>query len=162
MQVKATTACLECHEARIILQQRLSKAAWSKEVDKMTKWGALVDPSDRDALIDYLSTNFGPDQPPYEAPRTSQGKTAQGKVAPGKSTQGKNVVFDRHSTRQEQTAKHCLPNVQEAMGHYGSAATSEPNWRRVWRELCTASSALSALLATGLGISLCVLCALCG
>src|ERR1700761_8101723 len=43
MQAKATTACTECHEARIILQQRLSKAAWGKEVDKMTKWGAVVD-----------------------------------------------------------------------------------------------------------------------
>jgi len=70
MQAKATTACLECHEARIILQQRLSKAAWTKEVDKMVKWGAVVDPADRDALIDYLSLNFNPDQPVYEAPRT--------------------------------------------------------------------------------------------
>jgi hypothetical protein len=91
-QAKATTACLECHEARIILQQRLSKSAWTKEVDKMTKWGALIDPSDRDALVDYLSTNFGPDQPSYEAPRTSQGKTAPGKVSPGKTTHDKNVV----------------------------------------------------------------------
>ncbi len=71
MQAKATIACTECHEARIILQQRLSKAAWTKEVDKMTKWGALVDPKDRDALIDYLSANFGPDKPPYEAPRST-------------------------------------------------------------------------------------------
>lgn len=71
MQAKATTACLECHEARIILQQRLSKAAWTKEVDKMTKWGAVVDPNDRDALIDYLSTNFSPDKPAYEPQRTS-------------------------------------------------------------------------------------------
>src|SRR6266478_9890420 len=92
MQAKATTACTECHEARIILQQRLSKTAWTKEVDKMRKWGALVDPSDRDALIDYLSTNFGPDQPRYEAPRTSQGKTVQAKLAPGDSTPGKNVA----------------------------------------------------------------------
>ncbi|MGA8500963.1 MAG: hypothetical protein WB683_05400 [Candidatus Sulfotelmatobacter sp.] len=75
MQAKATTACLECHEARIILQQRLSKAAWTKEVDKMTKWGAVVDPTDRDALIDYLSTNFSPDKPAYEPPRTSAGKS---------------------------------------------------------------------------------------
>ena len=45
MQGKATTACLECHEARIILQQRLSKAAWTKEVDKMTKWGASSTPA---------------------------------------------------------------------------------------------------------------------
>ncbi len=76
MQAKATTACMECHEARIILQQRLSKAAWTKEVDKMTKWGAVVDPADRDALIDYLSTNFSPDKPPYEPQRTAGGKGA--------------------------------------------------------------------------------------
>src|SRR5579885_1179044 len=54
MQAKAIAACQECHEARIILQQRLSKAAWTKEVDKMIKWGAVVDPNDHDALIDYL------------------------------------------------------------------------------------------------------------
>ena len=76
MQAKATTACLECHEARIILQQRLSKAAWGKEVDKMTKWGAVVDPNDRDALIDYLSTNFSPDKPAYEPQRTSGKSTS--------------------------------------------------------------------------------------
>ena len=77
MQVKATTSCLECHEARIILQQRLSKATWTKEVDKMIKWGAVVDASDRDALIDYLSSNFSPDQPPYEPPRTAVERNSQ-------------------------------------------------------------------------------------
>jgi|SRR5579863_3748 len=83
MQAKATTACLECHEARIILQQRLSKAAWTKEVDKMMKWGAVVDSNDRDALIHYLSTNFSPDQPAYEAHRTATGTTQKnaGKVS---------------------------------------------------------------------------------
>jgi hypothetical protein len=75
MQQKATTACLGCHEARIILQQRLSKAVWTKEVDKMVKWGAVVDANDRDALIDYLSGNFGPGQPEYSAPRSAQEKT---------------------------------------------------------------------------------------
>src|SRR5882757_7850957 len=77
MQAKATTACLECHEARIILQQRLSKGAWTKEVDKMVKWGAFVDPADRDALIDYLSANFNPDKPVYEPQRTSAEKGAK-------------------------------------------------------------------------------------
>jgi hypothetical protein len=76
MQAKATTACTECHEARIILQQRLSKGAWVKEVDKMTKWGALVDAGDHDALVDYLSANFGVDQPPYDPPRSSVEKPA--------------------------------------------------------------------------------------
>src|ERR1700751_3141089 len=69
MQAKAVTACTECHEARIIVQQRLSKAAWTKEVDKMGKWGALVDAQDRDAFIDYLSANFGVDKPAYFADR---------------------------------------------------------------------------------------------
>jgi hypothetical protein len=67
---KAEAACLTCHEARIIVQQRLSKAAWTKELDKMIKWGAEVDPKDRDALIDYFSANFGPDQPVYAAPKS--------------------------------------------------------------------------------------------
>jgi hypothetical protein len=69
MKAKVTTACTECHEARIILQQRLSKAAWMKEVDKMTKWGAAVDASDREGFIDYLSINFPADKAPYQAPR---------------------------------------------------------------------------------------------
>jgi hypothetical protein len=77
IQAKATTACTECHEARIILQQRLSKPAWTKEVDKMIKWGAVVDPQDRDALIDYLSENFGPDEPPYEPPRSELLKSSK-------------------------------------------------------------------------------------
>jgi len=84
MQAKTTTACTECHEARIIVQQRLSKAAWTKEVDKMIKWGAVVDAADHDALVDYLSANFSPDQPPYEPPRTFTGTSTE-KVS-GKKT----------------------------------------------------------------------------
>jgi hypothetical protein len=79
MQAKTTTACTECHEARIIVQQRLSKAAWTKEVDKMVKWGALVDANDRDALIDYLSGNFSPDKPGYEPPRSASRAAAHSK-----------------------------------------------------------------------------------
>ena len=74
-QEKATNACLTCHDAHIIVQQRLSKAAWTKEVDKMTKWGASVDPQDRDAFIEYFSSNFGVDRPAYQAERSSPEKT---------------------------------------------------------------------------------------
>jgi hypothetical protein len=70
IEAKASTACTECHETRIIVQQRLSKAAWTKEVDKMIKWGALVDPQDHDALVDYLSANFGVDKPEDVADRS--------------------------------------------------------------------------------------------
>lgn len=53
------------------MQHRLSKAAWTKELDKMIKWGSEVDPKDRDALIDYFTANFSPDQPTYVAPRSA-------------------------------------------------------------------------------------------
>ncbi len=69
---KAVTACTGCHEGRIIVQQRLNKASWTKEVDKMIKWGAVVEPQDRDSLIDYLSTNFGMDKPEYVAVRSAR------------------------------------------------------------------------------------------
>ena len=77
---KAEAACLTCHEARIIVQQRLGKTAWTKEMDKMIKWGAEVDPKDHDALIDYFSANFGPDQPAYAAPKSATESKSQNKT----------------------------------------------------------------------------------
>jgi len=64
LQAKARTACMECHDAGIIVQQRLDRKTWSNEVDKMIRWGATVQPQDRDAFVDYLAANFGTDKPP--------------------------------------------------------------------------------------------------
>jgi len=74
VQAKAHTACMECHDAGIILQQRLSKDAWGKEVDKMVRWGTVLDPKDRDPLVDYLSTNFPPEKPADPVARLGKGK----------------------------------------------------------------------------------------
>jgi hypothetical protein len=74
MQHKVTSSCTECHDARIILQQRLSPTAWGKEIDKMIKWGAVVDPADRATFIEYLSVNFPPDKAPEVMPRALQAK----------------------------------------------------------------------------------------
>src|ERR1700720_1411016 len=73
IQAKVQTACTECHDASIIRQQRLSEKSWTKEVDKMIKWGALVDPGDRNAFIDYLSLNFPPDKATEPAERVASG-----------------------------------------------------------------------------------------
>ena len=64
IQPKVKTACLECHDSGIIVQQRLDKKAWGKEVDKMVRWGALVQKEDRDAFVEYLFANFPADKPP--------------------------------------------------------------------------------------------------
>lgn len=52
--------CLICHEADLTKQQRLTRAAWGREVDKMIRWGAKVSEAEKEALVDYLSKNFGP------------------------------------------------------------------------------------------------------
>lgn len=71
MQETARNACTICHDAGIIVQQRLSKEAWGKEVDKMVRWGTVLDPKDRDPLIDYLSSNFPPDKQAAAVSRVS-------------------------------------------------------------------------------------------
>jgi len=52
--------CVSCHEADIIVSQRLSLAAWTRSVDKMVRWGATVTPEEKDALVDYLASRFPP------------------------------------------------------------------------------------------------------
>ena len=68
---RVKTACLECHDAAILVQQRLDKKTWGKEVDKMVRWGAVVSAGERDAFVDYFSENFGADKPPYAPPNAT-------------------------------------------------------------------------------------------
>jgi hypothetical protein len=81
---KVKTACLECHDSGIIVQQRLDKKLWGKEVDKMIKWGALVDAADRDAFIDYFVANFGADKPPAAPEYTRTSLTKEKPAKPPK------------------------------------------------------------------------------
>ena len=60
LREKARAACMQCHDARIIVQQRLEPRVWAKVVDKMIRWGAPVAAEDREALIDYFAQHFGP------------------------------------------------------------------------------------------------------
>jgi cytochrome c5 len=52
--------CLTCHESDLITQQRLSRAGWVREIDKMIRWGAVVDANEREPMLDYLSAHFTP------------------------------------------------------------------------------------------------------
>jgi len=51
-------SCLSCHGGEPISQQRLSRAQWTAEVDKMIRWGAEVPPDQKTRLLDYLAKNF--------------------------------------------------------------------------------------------------------
>ena len=60
-QKEEARSCIPCHSLRLIHSQRLSKAAWNKELDKMAGWGTIV--NDREALLEYLIANYGDDKP---------------------------------------------------------------------------------------------------
>jgi hypothetical protein len=50
----------------MIRQQRLTRAQWDRELNKMSGWmpaGRQLNPSDRQTILDYLSANFGPRRP---------------------------------------------------------------------------------------------------
>jgi len=59
---EAGLACTPCHSLRLVESQRLSRATWNKELDKMGGWGTKI--TDREALVEYLVANFGDDKPP--------------------------------------------------------------------------------------------------
>ena len=63
--------CTACHGLRFIHTQRLSKAAWGKELDKMAGWGAEM--KDRQLLLDYLSSEYSDTKPIPQAPLSSDG-----------------------------------------------------------------------------------------
>lgn len=53
-------ACLTCHDADIIEQQKLTKAGWTNSINKMVRWGATVSDPDKEPLADYLFSRFPP------------------------------------------------------------------------------------------------------
>jgi mono/diheme cytochrome c family protein len=61
MKALADQACLHCHSADIVLQQRLTEKQWTAEVTKMVGWGAAVPEDQRAALAAYLFEHFGPE-----------------------------------------------------------------------------------------------------
>lgn len=53
-------ACLTCHDADIISQQKLNKTGWTNSVNKMIRWGAAIPEAEKEPLIDYLAAQFPP------------------------------------------------------------------------------------------------------
>jgi len=52
-------ACGGCHEDDVVRQQRLSRAQWDREINKMVGWGANVSGEDRSSLLEFLSRAYG-------------------------------------------------------------------------------------------------------
>ena len=52
-------ACIRCHSADMLAQQRLTEKQWTATVEKMMRWGAVVKDDDKAPIIAYLSKHFG-------------------------------------------------------------------------------------------------------
>ena len=74
-QKQEQRTCLPCHSLRIVHTNRLSRAGWNKELDKMAGWGAKY--TDRDALLEYLVATYGDDKPVTPPETSADGRTKQ-------------------------------------------------------------------------------------
>jgi mono/diheme cytochrome c family protein len=68
------TTCIPCHSVRIIESQRLSRAAWDRELTKMTGWGWSAKSEERAAILEYLATSFGDDKQPAPPEKSADGR----------------------------------------------------------------------------------------
>ena len=74
-QKEEKRVCLPCHSMRLIHSNRLSRAAWNKELDKMAGWGVRY--TDRDAVLEYLVATYGDDKPVTPPDMSADGRTKQ-------------------------------------------------------------------------------------
>lgn len=71
----ARAKCVTCHEADLIVAQRLSRPGWTREVEKMMRWGTSLTEAEKEILIDYFAAHFGPRPvPPARAANDERGK----------------------------------------------------------------------------------------
>ncbi len=56
-------SCTTCHNLKVVVEARLSRAAWTKDVNDMIQRGAPLFPEEIDPITTYLSKVFGPDVP---------------------------------------------------------------------------------------------------
>jgi DMSO/TMAO reductase YedYZ molybdopterin-dependent catalytic subunit len=50
--------CLSCHDHTLIVGQKLDPGRWTREVEKMVRWGAPVNDAEKERLVRYLAEHF--------------------------------------------------------------------------------------------------------
>lgn len=60
MQAKVKASCTSCHNTSRLFEQHMTRDQWSAELERMEGLGALIQDSDREAILNYLTKNFGP------------------------------------------------------------------------------------------------------
>jgi competence protein ComEA len=76
-KAQLTATCTVCHGVDIIVAKKLTKQVWKGTVDQMVARGASASSEDLDAIVEYLTTNFGPADAAKPAASIAQGKPAE-------------------------------------------------------------------------------------
>jgi cytochrome c5 len=112
--------CITCHEADLIVSQRLSQQGWSREVDKMIRWGATVAENEKEPLISYLSANFG--QRPHKTTSSAKEPDDRGRgIFQNKCL----VCHEADLTEQQRLSRQGWTREVEKMIRWGAAVTEE-------------------------------------
>jgi competence protein ComEA len=82
MKKKVQSTCLECHDASRILKQRRDRKWWAQNLTKMIGLGAQVEDDERDALLEYLSKNFGEGKAAPKSPSVGKANLKSTKAKP--------------------------------------------------------------------------------
>jgi mono/diheme cytochrome c family protein len=121
--------CLTCHGMDLIEQQRLAKAGWTREVEKMVRWGANVSDADKEPLVEYLAASYGPRPLAPKSPAPSP--PAQTSIARGEEVfRGKCLAcHGPELSEQQRLARAGWTREVEKMMRWGAAveeAEKEP------------------------------------
>ena len=116
-------ACLSCHSEEMLVQQRLTRAQWSKTVTKMVSWGANLDAKDAEPLAAWLAAEYGPDAGPYE-PAQISAAAAAAEIAP--LPDGPYANGDPERGRAPYTEKCGACHGAEAQGRIGVRLADRP------------------------------------
>jgi hypothetical protein len=64
-------ACIPCHSAEMVAQQRLDPATWEAIVDRMITYGAPITPETKPLILQYLATGSARELELASPPRRS-------------------------------------------------------------------------------------------
>lgn len=114
----ATAKCIGCHQADLIVSQRLSPTGWDREVAKMERWGAKLSPEERPVLVGYLAREFG------VRPKASHDATA---VAAGEAvfTGACRVCHDDDLSEQQRLTAAGWGREVDKMVRWGAKVTAD-------------------------------------
>ena len=62
--------CTACHSERIVAQQGLTRSDWEELLEQMVEENGMtpIEEPDRDRVLAYLATHYGPDRPNFPKP----------------------------------------------------------------------------------------------